>query len=114
MGARRSGHWHDLAGMVFLLLGSFPGAAHGAQVTPVVSVGVRPAAAPGLAPRRRVTDAIEAGSAFIADDAGLLHGLPRPCLRISHSTFRAGVSPFPERILQTSLRIQLVLHMHGC
>ena len=74
MGALRSGHWHDLAGMVFLLLARFPGAALLAEVSPVVIVGVRPAATFGLAPRRRVTDAIEAGSAFIADDAGLLHG----------------------------------------
>ena len=74
MGALRSGHWHDLAGMVFLLLGGFLGAALLAQVTPVVIVGVRPAVAFGLAPRRRVSDAIDSGAAAITDDAGLLHG----------------------------------------
>ena len=74
MGALRSGHWHDLAGMVFLLLARFPGAALLAQMAPVVIVGVRPAAAPGLAPRRRVPDAIDAGAAAITDDASLFHG----------------------------------------
>ena len=74
MGARRSGHWQDLAGMVFLLLASFPGAAPGAQVAPVVIVGVRPATALGFTPRRSISDAIDSGAATVADDAGLFHG----------------------------------------
>ena len=42
----------------------------------VVIIGVRPAAAPGLAPRGGIADAINPGAATVADDAGLFHGLP--------------------------------------
>ena len=40
----------------------------------MVIVGMRPATALGLAPRRGISDAIDSGAAAITDDAGLFHG----------------------------------------